>query len=74
MHNYAHGEVVLSALSLLFQNSMAHGFLHPQERLRDVLIILEQVLAPYPLCTNTDTWPFGILLFLSARKSMIRTL
>jgi hypothetical protein len=48
MHNYAHGEVVLSALSLLFQNSMAHGFLHPQERLRDVLIILEQVLAPAP--------------------------
>lgn len=45
MHNYAHGEVVLSALSLLFQNSMAHGVLQPQERLKDVLTILEQVLA-----------------------------
>jgi hypothetical protein len=48
MHFYAHGEVVLSVLSLLFQNSMDHGFLDPQERLRDVFIILEQVLTAAP--------------------------
>ncbi len=40
-HNYAHGEVVLSALSHLFQNQYTHTLLQPLERMRDVLTILD---------------------------------
>lgn len=47
MDDYNQGEVVLSALSHLFQNNNAHTQLQPLDRMKDVLIMLD-IFAPAP--------------------------